>query len=122
MCGGRCCQDFDINVSPERLGELYIGSVARIVASEELIPYDWDIVRVAEMVIRIDEPDEALPRYTCRHFDEANGVCGDYDNRPAMCREYPYAQACHCGLTNPAFQHVAWPLDPNAPAVSASSL
>lgn len=38
------------------------------------------------------------PRFTCRHLTE-EGNCGNYENRPNMCRNYPYGSACqqaHC--------------------------
>lgn len=31
--------------------------------------------------------------YTCRHL-QLNGDCGIYEDRPAMCRDYPYGQVC----------------------------
>jgi Fe-S-cluster containining protein len=37
---------------------------------------------------------------TCKHWDQESGLCGVYDNRPMMCREYPY-YACdyRCGFS-----------------------
>lgn len=35
--------------------------------------------------------------FTCRHWDEETKLCGDYENRPAMCREYPYSKQCAHG-------------------------
>lgn len=46
----------------------------------------------------VDPADPTGPRlahfYTCRHLDAATGDCTDYDNRPRLCREYPYGVDC----------------------------
>lgn len=36
----------------------------------------------------LPRPDRGPNRYTCRFFDGRN--CGAYENRPSMCRDYPY--------------------------------
>lgn len=101
-CGGRCCQNFVIGShTPERIGELYLNAKACEAAGVS-VPSDRDIIFVAEMVIRIDEDDEWRARYTCKHFVEATGLCGVYDQRPKMCREFPYGKVCDygCGYQN----------------------
>lgn len=35
--------------------------------------------------------------YTCRHWDEKTRLCGVYEDRPGMCRDYPYGAACSHG-------------------------
>jgi Fe-S-cluster containining protein len=36
--------------------------------------------------------------YRCKHWNETTGLCGIYEDRPDMCRDYPYRGACiHCG-------------------------
>lgn len=101
QCGGRCCQNFVINLKPEDIGRQYLDARARAAAG---VPYetDRDIIFIAEMVIRIDEDDETYARYTCRHFVEATGLCGAYNERPRMCRDYPYGRLCEhgCGYKN----------------------
>lgn len=32
--------------------------------------------------------------FTCRHWDEETRLCGAYNERPAMCSEYPYGNVC----------------------------
>lgn len=109
QCGGRCCQGFYLSHPPERVGELYLNALAHVIAFEP--PYDWEILFIAEMLIRIDEPDEANPVYTCQHFVVATGLCGVYDARPSMCRRFPYGRVCDygCGYQNelPANELVA---------------
>jgi Fe-S-cluster containining protein len=55
----------------------------------------WDFRQVAEMVIyqRPHESGEGY-MYTCKHFDEETNNCTNYENRPRMCRDYPYGGVC----------------------------
>lgn len=32
--------------------------------------------------------------YTCKHFDDAESRCTNYEGRPQMCRAYPYRKRC----------------------------
>jgi Fe-S-cluster containining protein len=38
--------------------------------------------------------------FTCKNWDEATRLCKIYEDRPTMCRDYPYGQECQhgCGL------------------------
>lgn len=67
---------------------------------------EWgrDLIMIAEMVIPLAEEADETPTYTCRHFDAVAGLCTVYEQRPAMCRDYPSygdaGRAClHCGFT-----------------------
>jgi Fe-S-cluster containining protein len=35
--------------------------------------------------------------YTCKHWNEDTKLCGAYDDRPMMCREFPYDNECEHG-------------------------
>jgi Fe-S-cluster containining protein len=38
--------------------------------------------------------------FTCKHWDPETKLCGIYEDRPSMCRDYPYEKPCvHCGVT-----------------------
>jgi Fe-S-cluster containining protein len=37
---------------------------------------------------------EEQHHWTCRHHDVDTGNCRVYDQRPAMCRDYPYGRSC----------------------------
>lgn len=96
-CGGRCCKSFPMSVSPFRLGEIY--QLSKGLPDQ----YSVDAVTICEMLIRTDQEDDEMPSYTCKHL-EAGGLCGIYEQRPKMCREYPYGGACdHCGVKNPDY-------------------
>jgi Fe-S-cluster containining protein len=44
--------------------------------------------------------DLGKPLYTCRHWDTETRLCTVYDQRPWLCRDYPYTGACqHTGCT-----------------------
>jgi Fe-S-cluster containining protein len=38
--------------------------------------------------------------FTCKNWDEDTRLCRIYEDRPAMCRDYPYGQECQhgCGV------------------------
>ncbi len=114
-CGGRCCEGFYINKTPLEIQDRYRQSVARIVASED-VPYDWEIVLVAEMILRVDEDDECEARYSCKNL--RNGLCSIYDRRPAMCRTFPDPErGCfHCGYLPPV------PIERRITAISSCAI
>lgn len=102
-CGGRCCRSFPINASPEHIGERYAEAKRFLEHGDPTHAQSLDLVTIAEMVIRIDQEDDESPRYTCKHLG-TDGLCGIYERRPKMCREYPYGHACDtCGASNPTF-------------------
>lgn len=51
-------------------------------------------VDLKELVRGTAVPDAAnINLYTCKHFDGES--CTNYDNRPNMCRKYPYYNRCN---------------------------
>lgn len=43
------------------------------------------------------ERDSESAYYRCIYWDETTRLCGAYENRPEMCRSYPYGKACEHG-------------------------
>jgi Fe-S-cluster containining protein len=41
--------------------------------------------------------------YACRNWDEETRLCTIYEDRPSMCRDYPYDRECRhgCGYRSP---------------------
>lgn len=37
--------------------------------------------------------------FTCRHWDESTRLCGIYEDRPKMCRRFPYGKKCPFGCS-----------------------
>jgi len=34
--------------------------------------------------------------FTCKHHNKETSLCNDYENRPALCREFPYSDTTIC--------------------------
>lgn len=95
-CAGACCAVFPLHLT-SGLGAvddlLYILSM--------LVPLTRE--QAAERYARLGYgelidygPDYDL--FTCRHWDEQTRLCTAYDQRPAMCRDYPYeGRSCERG-------------------------
>jgi Fe-S-cluster containining protein len=116
-CPGHCCVAFYLPTPHDRVAEM----------ADEM----KDGEMIADMVIplTLSEANERLERfgagreyepaseghvYTCRHFDDETRLCTIYEQRPEMCRDYPYAQAggCEyeCGYCAPAPVVAKWTL------------
>ena len=91
-CNGFCCREFFLPLQYEQIQQR---------ANETPTPENRQI---ADMLIPITRArytgisDNILhetpgPTYTCKHH-LPNGDCGIYENRPKMCRNYPYGQPC----------------------------
>ena len=103
-CPGWCCA---VIHQPGTFSEL--AAAAGILQDGELVldmiqPISRDnaIRRRRQHGLRVDNLETAKDGhlYTCRHWDDRTRLCGIYERRPAMCRDYPYAESCaHCGLT-----------------------
>jgi Fe-S-cluster containining protein len=94
VCDASCCRRFFLPAPPERLGEL--GCAIR---KGEIEDRD-DTLKISEMIIPIEESSDLENPgfwYTCKNLDQESGLCKIYDDRPEMCREYPYGYECvHC--------------------------
>lgn len=99
-CSGKCCAVFNFPRTPEELLQRddpesqFIGNM--------LIPLDREGGLARCEKFEIDPPEgyglvewlDAADRYTCRHWDEDTRLCGVYEERPRMCRDYPYDKPC----------------------------
>lgn len=90
-CNGSCCRHFSIGLTPE---ELRVGM--NILDGDKLRSM---LVHLGHFEVGQVEPSGKIAEYesdfyTCRHFDAATSLCTDYDDRPAMCRDYPYGGVC----------------------------
>ena len=82
-CSGHCCENFFLPFEPQELADR--GRLSH--------PDDVEIRKIADMAIYLGPDSAGSNRYTCVHYDGA-GNCMDYENRPTMCREFPYGLAC----------------------------
>jgi Fe-S-cluster containining protein len=104
-CGGQCCAVFfqprDRHLEPES------GKRDFDFITDMLVPLELGVAnaRARRFGMRLADwiDAEGWERlegrlYTCRHFD--GRLCTAYNDRPAMCSEYPYDKGCHtCNFT-----------------------
>lgn len=106
-CTGHCCRSFFLSVSLDELKE----DVLRFERGESPRFDPNDTPKLVNMLVLIREGtadehpfvehvDRGAPSstkgfyYTCKHLDANTGDCTDYENRPDMCRRYPYGGRC----------------------------
>ena len=98
-CGGRCCQRFHLWHPPEVLKKEYEkfleNGSSGLVGIDQVYPmlvylgeYYYDPIDLNNKI------EKTIHHYTCKHHDKETGLCTIYDQRPAMCSEYPYGSAC----------------------------
>lgn len=82
-CTGHCCRRFPIDLD--------------VLTDPTRNVLDGDFIR--DMLIELGPHEDPNRIYaTCRHFDGRD--CTAYDQRPDMCRRYPYGRACeYAGCT-----------------------
>lgn len=101
LCGGHCCRWFHLPLCPEDL-EAHGDAELEVAADWSK---DWpfhtryreDVRLVAGMAIplRPVQPDQPAGPwwYACKNLD-GRGLCRIYEDRPRLCRGYPYGQRC----------------------------
>jgi len=102
VCDGRCCAVFPLAAKGYKQlqahPETFVGGPFMLDMIVVLTP-DEATARKARFGLVVPEGHTWESNvHTCRHWDEATGLCGVYDQRPLMCRAYPYGRACvFCG-------------------------
>jgi len=87
-CSGHCCRSFPVSASLAHL---------RAIASDPRRSDREEAAKIADMLVPLGEEvrgGRLQTVYTCKHHDAASGDCTIYDDRPRMCRDYPYRRAC----------------------------
>jgi len=110
-CTGLCCAAFRV---PHTMGELRAMQAGRRPSRVQLAEVD----QLIDMLIPLT-PKQASERhvqfggvdrrrfrwsdrghqFTCRHWDEETRLCGIYEDRPDMCRNFPYGKSCPFGCS-----------------------
>lgn len=99
-CDGRCCAVFPMSLSPEEMltWRGIHATYESIFVTDMLValtPYEarmrWTDLGYGEL----KDLDLGMPLYTCRHWDTETKLCTVYDERPWLCRDFPYQGACH---------------------------
>ena len=103
-CTGHCCREFSIAMD----------GVKQVMLAPESVQ-DGEQIASMLVFVRWAEPGDTLPSgrivppdhphqpiFSCANFDRASGDCRIYEQRPSMCREYPYGRRCEMlGCTHP---------------------
>ena len=98
-CNGDCCVAFVMARTPEELAdpktraEITDGDTLH----EMLIPLSRQkaTARAKKFGVGTDMWKGSKHQvYMCRFWDEETRLCGIYERRPQMCRDYPYDHAC----------------------------
>ena len=100
-CTGHCCRLFTIPASPEDLAEQEARHAALARREAPDGPAYTDGPQIAAMVTYVGWFDRSPVTggpggghfYSCNNLGE-DGNCRIYDERPSMCREYPYRELC----------------------------
>lgn len=88
-CTGHCCESFWLPLSPMELKHQRKRAL--------LGKCRWnkeDLMKISEMVIFQRPHETSGYRYTCKYWDPNTGNCNNYQNRPTMCKDYPYGNPC----------------------------
>jgi Fe-S-cluster containining protein len=116
-CPGHCCVAFYLPTSHDRVEEMREGMRDGGVIAEMVIPLS--LSEANERLERFGSDREYGPEseghvYTCRHFDDETRLCTIYEQRPEMCRDFPYAEdgGCEygCGYCAPPATLAKWTL------------
>lgn len=93
-CTGHCCWDFTVGISLYEIAQM-AKQYSAVEWSNPEIPQQP--IKLLEMLLplyeRVTEEGEVIYHYGCIHL-QPNGDCGNYTERPNMCKDYPYGQEC----------------------------
>lgn len=91
-CTGHCCKAFTLPISPDELkAKAGVYRDGHIIADMAVyLGTGTHDLKTGEFV---KQENSGWHVYGCRHL-QGNGDCGIYENRPFMCRDYPYGHPC----------------------------
>ena len=99
-CDGQCCAVFSMSQAQTMFRAKGKLRAEAEYALDMLIPLTRRQALARTRRLGYPDPPKYPPEYnlfTCKHWDEETRLCGDYENRPAMCRDYPYGRTCDRG-------------------------
>lgn len=111
-CTGKCCVVFNYSVSLDVLRErdddeskFLVDMLIELTPEEAQARAEKHNVSPPQGYTLDQWANQGSQLYTCRHWDEETMLCGVYEDRPRMCRDYPYAAKCQhdcaCSYTAP---------------------
>jgi Fe-S-cluster containining protein len=98
-CAGLCCELFPIGIMT--YADLQAAFRAWHANEAEYLDHRGEMDRVPQDIwliypmARLQSTDEAGRQlFTCAHWDRETHLCQIYDDRPVMCRDFPYRGKC----------------------------
>jgi len=109
-CYGACCRSFVLNTTFEELRE----DLARAERGDKPRWAPEQSRKVLDSFVPTVEAMMAgdARTFTCRHLSTITGDCLNYENRPALCRAYPFDKGAGRGCT---FSGCTWEEARNPP-------
>lgn len=83
-CTGQCCERFRIFLGDDPIQQVVDMAIEN--------PSNHDLQLIAQMLVAL--PDYQNGWLTCRYYDRDESRCAIYEQRPRMCRDYPYDKPC----------------------------
>jgi Fe-S-cluster containining protein len=108
-CSGACCAAFPLSPSNNAgfppmtaRARLWIdqGIVDGLDILAMVLPVDHEQARDRIVAVTGDEGGHVNPEreyFRCVHWDETTRLCTNYEDRPEMCRAFPYGKQCEYG-------------------------
>jgi Fe-S-cluster containining protein len=97
-CSGACCAAFPLSSSRAKLWiDQDVPDGLDILAMIVPLTLDELVERAQRFGIAGEPCDPEREHFRCVHWDEQTRLCGNYANRPEMCRAYPYGKPCEHG-------------------------
>lgn len=117
-CAGACCSVFPMHKDFPMFTRKTPATGDQAYILDMLIPLTRRQAVARSRRLGYPDPPKYGPKYglfTCKHWNEETRLCGDYENRPKMCADYPYGRACErgCGFTTER-AHDGWEWDAEA--------
>src|SRR5277367_6448995 len=88
-CTGKCCSRFYMPIKGEALAK-----IPMINGTVEEANFIKDMVIFIEDYPIVDGVEDPGAYYTCRHWDTQTRLCKAYEQRPSMCKDFPYGDQC----------------------------
>lgn len=104
LCDGACCAAFYMPRKHMEVLANFPSVMEGDYIADMVIPLSTEEVTERRLRFGITEKHNISEGhgYTCRHWDEETTLCTAYEERPKMCRDYPYDKACeHCKCHSP---------------------
>lgn len=91
-----------VQLAMGEVGDKSIEEAAQMSAMLEPITVEEANARQLDLVrggLTLFTPEDEGHLFKCHNWDEETRMCGIYEDRPPMCRTFPYGEPCRYGCT-----------------------